>query len=634
MSENQGENLFIVPRQKGDDRMNLFDEFEGNQVRKYNHQEKLKSPMPNVVEELEKVEHTLMAPYYQQVIKLVDAQQEKTEEFCFSDGVLKNEEGEVCNFYVTLLRGYIIKDEDCDEPLRFDIKFVVNRKGNNREYILDKVRLSDLKNGKVLKKVPYHVIYVDESKFKAIWSKYVNFLIERFDGDEEVLYMRAGWKKIGKKWYYIDGEKALGLKIGNIHALSQRYINSSIDPYCHYNNFVEMLMVLQDFPKMAVLLLYVFACFLYRIFDVAGCPLKFCMVLVGPRGSRKTSLALCFSQIENKTSPKFNFNATKAGMQASFKNYADAVMLIDDLAPSINPVRKRDNEEKLETIIRLFGDAGERVICTEFMQDGRKKPDYSVAGGCLITGEYYYSTGVESSIARTVVLELDKDDIRLEKLSYFQDNPQILESMLHDFLVYVSEHFSMVCNTMTEQVGICRKEYQAAFSNGRFADYLGQFFAIAEIMGDYLAETSDSDTVSLVEQLKESSIDVLRRNDRKMKQRTPINLVARALFDFAESDKSVEWGNPVDYSDLFIITTKPFYYVRESDLSGIVDAYAKKNAMTYLKMSTQEIAKLLENHEIVTKIKEGDSWRFSKKYPQYDRIRMMKLDVEMLKKVL
>ena len=615
--------------------MNFFDKFEENEIKKHEQELKLKIPISNAVKVLEKAEQTLSKPYYQQVIALpMEIQQERAEKFCFSDGVLVGEEGELCNFCVVLLKGYILKDNDCDESLKFDVKFVVNRQGNNREYVLNMVKSSDLKNGKTLKKVPFHVIYIDESKFKTIWSKYINFLIEGFDGNEEILYMRAGWKRIGRRWYYIDGEKTLGLKNGNAHAISKRYISTSIDARYHYNNFVEMLMVVKDLPKMVVLLLYVFASFIYKIFEEVGCPLKFCVVLVGPRGSRKTSLGLCFSQIENKTTPKFNFNATKAGIQASFKDYTDAVMLIDDLAPSINPVRKRDNEEKLETIIRLFGDAGERVICTEFMQNGRKKPDYSVAGGCIITGEYYYSTGVESSIARTVVLELDKDDVRLDKLSFFQDNPQILESMLHDFLVYVSDHFSMVCTTIEEQVGICRREYQATFSNGRFADYLGQFFAMSEIIGDFFAEASDVDITSLVEQLKESSVDVLQRNDLQMKHRTPINLVARALFDFVESDKCVEWGKPVNYSNLYMIKTELFYYVRESDLPGIVDSYARKNAMTYLKMSSQEMAKLLENENIVRKIKEGDSWRFSKKYPQYNRIRMMKLDVKMLKRVL
>lgn len=616
--------------------MSFFDEYEKCEMNKHEAEPKvLPTSIPNVVKIIRKAEKSLYEPSYENVKTLSMKQREELgKAFCFREGVLKGEDGDICNFYAIIEKSYEILDEDRSECQCFDVEFVVFRNETIRKHLIKMVRASDLKNGKVLTKVPFHVIYVDKTKFCVIWGRYVNELIEGFDGDEEILYMKAGWKKIGRNWYYIDGEKALGLKNRNIHAVSPRYINASIAPCCHCNNFVEMIMVLQDFPKMAVLLLYIFASFLYRIFEEVGYPLKFCVVLVGPRGSRKTSLALCFSQIENKTSPKFNFNATKAGIQASFKDFTDAVMLIDDLAPSINPVRKRDNEEKLETIIRLFGDAGERVICTDFMQDGRKKPDYSVAGGCIITGEYYYSTGVESSIARTVVLELEKDDVRLDKLRYFQDNPQILESMLHDFLIYVSNHFSMICNTMEEQVKICRREYQAAFSNGRYADYLGQFFAVADIIGEFLAETSDSDTSSLVKQLKESSIDVLQRNDLKMKQRTPINLVARALFDFAESDKCVEWGNPVNYLDLYIIRTELFYYVRESDLSGIVDFYARKNAMTYLKMSTQEIAKLLENNEIVRKIKEGNSWRYSKKYPQYDRVRMMKLDVEMLKKVL
>lgn len=298
--------------------MSFFDDYEKSEMNRHAAEPKIQpTSIENVVKVFKNVEQNFYEPSYKKVKTLSLAKEEEKEKgFFFRDGVLKDEDGDVSNFYAKLEKSYEIIDDRGNEVQCFDVEFMVFRNGGMRKHSIKMVWASDLKSGKVLAKVPFHVIYVDRSKFSAIWGKYVNELIEEFDGEEVILYAKAGWKELNGKWIYVDGQKAIGIPDSNCKALTNRVINSSIDSKSHYNFFAEMLQVVKDMPKMAVLLLYVFASFIYKILAEVGFPLKFSLVLVGPRGCRKTSLGLCFSQLENKTSPKLNFNATKAGIQS------------------------------------------------------------------------------------------------------------------------------------------------------------------------------------------------------------------------------------------------------------------------------------------------------------------------------
>ena len=144
-------------------------------------------------------------------------------------------------------------------------------------------------------------------------------------------------------------------------------------------------------------------------------------------------------------------------------------MLIDDLAPSLDSSTKKDKEKLLESIIRLFGDSTERVINTRFMRDKSENIEYKVKGGAVVTGEYFYGAGTESSIARAVVVEIEENSVDLEKLRYYQKNPEILESLVYEFIEFVYKNQQYVLNILSNRVDEYR-QYSANnknFSNGR-----------------------------------------------------------------------------------------------------------------------------------------------------------------------
>lgn len=345
-----------------------------------------------------------------------------------------------------------------------------------------------------------------------------------------------------------------------------------------YAEFQNMRRTLNRPEQMDVILLYTLGQTLHTLFDEANVGLKHILFVVGPRGSGKTAVSLCFTQLEHKNSPKYNFQATEAGLQANLMYHKDRVMLIDDLAPSADIGDKKQKEHKLESIIRLFGDGSQRVINTYFMKSNADKIDYSVHGGAVITGEYFYTTGSESSIARAVVIELEKESVNWEWLTYFQHNPQILESLVYRFLDFISKNYGWSINVIRECVEFYRREMpQRQFSNRRYSDYYGQYMATGRLL--------------------------------------------MAFFQ-GESGNCGNWGEPFT-DDRPLIQYKGMLYFRQKDLLGMKQKYANKVNIPYISMSSTEIGNLLEVHGYCESYMEGKKKRLGKKYSSYGNERIM-----------
>lgn len=565
--------------------------------------------------------------------KILKQLSSKEEGFYIRGGCLYEGDVRICNFSMVLEKSYLRYEFEDKEAQAFDIRVSVNRKQNKKEFFFGGVSLTGLLDAKFISKIPFRVIYVDD--FKVRWRRYVNYLVEGYEGDEEKLFLTAGWKQFGNSWYYVDGKNVIGNDKIKAHAMTERTIENSNIGQSWYEVFEKMREVMpQAKDKMTVLLLYVFGSFIYKLFDTVGKTLKFSLVLVGPRGSRKTSLALCFSQIEKKRSPTLNFQATVAGIQCKLKEYKDSVMLLDDLAPTHSNQRRHGYEEKLETILRLFGDATERVICTAFMNNTMSKPDYSVGGGCIITGEYFYEAAVESSIARTVVLEIESDMVDLRALNFYQKNPQVLEAFLHNFLAFVGKNAEVVFEKILTITEGYREAKQREYSNGRLAEYHGQLVAVGAILADFLSTQIGIDKKRFVCGIEECIAGVLRENDKMMRQKAPIYRLLRAIEFLINTDYHYRWGQDIKFDLLFIIEDETHYYIESSQLPAIIDNYCRKNAVKMISLSSQEATKLLANEGIISSFREGERIRYAKKYSEYKGKRLLQLSKAAMKKFI
>ena len=538
------------------------------------------------------------------------------------------------NFYYEINNVTIMLGNEADESYNgysMTVTIHVFRNGKETTQRFTGISKEQLESPGLLEKIPFALTEQNVMKgdLKSALYSYVKYLLSQYNGETEYVVRYSGWKKLNGKWMYIDAEKAIGFPDVKIHSMGNLRIHNIREIKNLWEQYQKMRGVLKDSSMMDALLIHVLSSYIFTLFREAKRTIKHCMVIQGARGTRKTALALCFSQVENKETPQITFQATESGIQSVFRDYQDACLLIDDLAPSTNPAKKRAMEDKLEMIIRLFGDAGKRVINTYFATPKAQGLDYTVKGGALITGEYFYSAGVESSIARTIVLQLEKDSVNLDQLTYFQQHPEILETLLYRFLNYIAKNWDASSDLISQTVDEYRMRCQGQFSNDRYADYFGQHMAVSHLLANFFCYESGigkEQKVNLCREHEEGMRYLLTINDRRMINRAPVNTLLMSIVYMHEIGQSISWGEPLPLENACVIVTDSAFYVRQKDLPDILRTYCAKTGEPYVQMSSQELGKLLCQADICTIHQEGTTKRIAKKYTKdYGNIRLMEL---------
>lgn len=262
----------------------------------------------------------------------------------------------VANFYYKITKMEILLSGEHSEGckgFKMTLEAIVSRDGNETSQILHNVTREQLESTELMKKIPFATSdsKVARGDFKNIMYSYANYLMGNFTGEVVYVTQSTGWINFKGRWFYVDAQKAIGAPELLLHANGSLRINNSLSVSNLWQEFQNMRNVLKGKGQMDALLLYVLLSFLFTLYQEAGKTTKHCMFLVGARATRKTALALCFSQLENKETPEFNFLATESGIQSHFQNFHDSCLLIDDLAPSCNNSKRSASEQKLEMII-------------------------------------------------------------------------------------------------------------------------------------------------------------------------------------------------------------------------------------------------------------------------------------------
>ena len=541
----------------------------------------------------------------------------------------------IANFTISIVGKHIKYEEDLKTIIgaTFDIACHVNHRGNIETYNFDGCKKSELFSGDFVDKIPDTVITVPKSEYNREFQKYINILIHNYEGTAIKMIENSGWVKYENHWMFVTSEGAIGGY--NQQIISGDGFAIKLNPAVNIvNEFANMRSVLKEEGQMDVILLYLLSQTIHSLFNTKSVDIKHILFIVGPKGSRKTSISLCFTQLTHKENPKYNFQATLSGIHFGLKGNKDRIMLIDDLAPSNDTSSKKDKEKLLESIIRLFGDSTERVINTSFMKDKSEKIEYKVKGGAVVTGEYFYGAGVESSVARAVVVDIENDSVDLEKLSCYQKNTDILESLVYEFIEFVYKNQQEVLEILGNKVDEYRK-YSAndkRFSNGRYWEYFGQYMATAEILGLLFTRwkgVGRESVQELMNSLSRGVLTVLEKNDRSMRTENPCSVIINAILDLLESNRFVRWGEMISENMPLVLGENAIYF-RQKDLLDMVKAYTKKNGINFVVMSNSEIAKVLRAGGYCEEYVEGNQHRYGKKYKGYGNERLMHIRKEKL----
>jgi hypothetical protein len=172
--------------------------------------------------------------------------------------------------------------------------------------------------------------------------------------------------------------------------------------------------------------------------------------LHGLTGTKKTTLAAFITQIYNRAkgimSP-VRLNASLPAAVAVLYEKADCAVVLDDLFPTDDKERRRQQEDTLIEVIRIIGDGIEPARMRGYTV--AKKPPTC---GVVFTGEYLI--GVGSDAARLLPVEMTPPDG--ERLKWFQDRPLLVSTFYHGFIQWFVDNFNEIVNLLKAW----RKAYQ------------------------------------------------------------------------------------------------------------------------------------------------------------------------------
>lgn len=256
------------------------------------------------------------------------------------------------------------------------------------------------------------------------------------------VYNHTGWIYKDNKWCYVHAKGC----IGDINVDVE--LEESIDNYYLPNKIInihdacklslKLCDVLKN-DKGIILQSLVYLSPLVDIINQAGKPPEMVVWLWGKTGSRKTSLARAylshFGDFTNKI--PCTFNDTKTSIELKANLLKDTLCLCDDFAPKQDKREMLNQNSTAETILRMYGD---RIAKGRSNNKLEVKKMNIPRGMMLVTGESIISG--ESSNARLLSVEVNRDAVDLNALTEIQNNMSLLGEAMRGYIESLSNQLN------------------------------------------------------------------------------------------------------------------------------------------------------------------------------------------------
>lgn len=457
---------------------------------------------------------------------------------------------------------------------------------------------------------------------KLLW-KYLQDLIlaERYCVKRE--FSSPGWKWLENGVVcYLTADGAVGFEGNDIKA-SDRFKLCTMPAEKRQNlmDFLNMRGIIPGNPKNAVFLqYYLMAALLTALFKKSGHQLEFCVALIGKTNTKKTSCGEIFTRIFNRTPsavPEINFSATDAAIYEIMDHFADAIVMIDDLTPSENDMDARKKGQKLESIIRAYGDRVPRRRSVAFAANINAKEFVPINGCALITGETF--SGGKSSRSRVVVLHFEEGDVDNSALAYYQNHLYTLPNFVENFLCYVTGNLGKVMEIINYECKRARKSMGNFIRLPRYVDAFGALSALVSIFGGYIAKLgfmNQDDVNKLMEADRELLLQVIMENDGQVAQVSPGITILEALKYATDKHKICVknlWELEDDKPEDYLLYDDNFYFITSDRLWECAKPYTDYRNIYFPYKNGREIMEPLKAEEILFVKKEGSTNRASHK---------------------
>ena len=249
------------------------------------------------------------------------------------------------------------------------------------------------------------------------------------------IYNYSGWATDKPDTYIIDGQELHG---DDLH--------EETDQKAACEHTIKMLDVAErrlTIPLLAIALLSLVQSRLILLDEF----FRGVLCMVGQSQSFKTTLATLFFDFIKGCQANINFDSTLASIIRTLGNTRDSVCLIDDCKPPSTRAMKNSLITILETVIRMSSDNSngrQRAGSKNSIVSSRSH------GIAVMTAEDIL-VAIYSTLARFLVLEMNRQTVNKENLTYFQSNHSIYREFIKNYIRYISQGVDKYCSNLKER---------------------------------------------------------------------------------------------------------------------------------------------------------------------------------------
>ncbi|MGR3318779.1 MAG: hypothetical protein ACUZ8O_09905 [Candidatus Anammoxibacter sp.] len=283
-------------------------------------------------------------------------------------------------------------------------------------------------------------------------------------------FTHTGWRKIKDKWCYLTSSGAIGVNKIKVELSQelQRYflpleIENEVDAIKTSLSFLDIGKHEITYPLFALLYLSPLTTILDPMPNFSG-------YIYGDTGTFKTTLAvllLSYFGDFNGISDLANFDDTANNVEKKAFTLKDTLMVLDDYHPSGQRIEALKKESLAQRIIRAFSN---RTARGRLNSDCTEKARYSPRGMLLVTGEELVS--VSSTLARTMIVEISKDDIDKKKLTEIQNKAALLPHAMASYISWLKDNIDDVQQSFKQRFTELRTRASDNGSHGKYPEQI------------------------------------------------------------------------------------------------------------------------------------------------------------------
>ena len=327
--------------------------------------------------------------------------------------------------------------------------------------------------------------------------------------EKETIYSHMGFRRINGQMYYLYHGGVIGdkedirvdlsesgleqYKFSN-EDLSKEQIKKCIKTSLELLNVSKETIIIPIFGT-------VFLAPLQSIFRELGIANGFVTWLVGESGTQKSTLAALmlshYGNFERDTIP-CGFKDTVNSLEKQAFIVKDSILLVDDYYPSQSLQESRKMDAVAESI---FGMAGDKQGRSRMKQNGKDiRKSYSARGIIMATGENFPNFA-ESRVARSVIVEIEKGDLKLDVLASIQARKIDLNICMREYIKWIIINYDRISNAIKEGFTRCREKFNKDFSHARIPENMASLYIGCEIFLQFAKEMEVIDVGNKMERL-------------------------------------------------------------------------------------------------------------------------------------